>query len=100
MRSSVPTTSPLTCASRAPSRWVHVRNSKLLAESFNLTNRTNSRVLIGDDGFYNSAGQFVAYSTKVNGKMYPGQFQLNSQFLLPTSAYAPRQVQLSLRLNF
>src|SRR5271165_4021600 len=73
---------------------------ELLAESFNLTNRTNSRVLIADDGFYNSAGQFVAYSTKVKGKMYPGQFQLNSQFLLPTSAYAPRQIQLSLRLNF
>ncbi len=73
---------------------------ELLAESFNLTNRTNSRVIISDDGFYNSAGQFVAYSTKVAGKMYPGQFQINSQFLLPTSAYAPRQVQLSLRLNF
>ena len=73
---------------------------ELLAESFNLTNRTNSRVIISDDGFYNSAGQFVAYSTKVAGKMYPGQFQINSQFLLPSSAYAPRQVQLSLRLNF
>ncbi len=73
---------------------------ELLAESFNLTNRTNSRVIISDDGFYNSAGQFVAYSSKVAGKMYPGQFQINSQFLLPTSAYAPRQIQLSLRLNF
>ncbi len=73
---------------------------ELLAESFNLTNRVNSRVIISDDGFYNSAGQFVAYSTKVAGKTYPGQFQINSQFLLPTSAYAPRQVQLSIRLNF
>ncbi len=36
-----------------------------MAESFNLFNRTNSRVQISDDGFYNSAGQFVAYSTKV-----------------------------------
>ena len=35
----------------------------LMAESFNLFNRTNSRVQISDDGFYNSAGQFVAYST-------------------------------------
>ena len=35
----------------------------LLAESFNLFNRTNSRVQISDDGFYNSAGQFVAYTT-------------------------------------
>ncbi len=73
---------------------------EVLAESFNLTNRTNLRVNIADDGFYNSAGQFVAYSAKVNGKMYPGQFNINSQFLLPTSAYAPRQVQLSVRLNF
>jgi hypothetical protein len=73
---------------------------ELLAESFNLTNRTNSRVVISDDGFYNSAGQFVAYSTKVKGKMYPGQFQINSQFLLPTNAYAPRQIQVSARLNF
>jgi hypothetical protein len=73
---------------------------ELLAESFNLTNRTNSRVVISDDGFYNSAGQFVAYSTKVKGKTYPGQFQINSRFLLPTNAYAPRQIQLSVRLNF
>ena len=55
---------------------------------------------ISDDGFYNSAGQFVAYSTTVEGKMYPGQFLVNSQFLMPTNAYAPRQMQLSLRLNF
>jgi len=73
---------------------------EILAESFNLTNRTNLRVDISDDGFYNSAGQFIAYSSKVSGKMYPGQFRINSQFLLPTSAYAPRQVQLSIRLNF
>jgi hypothetical protein len=73
---------------------------EMLAESFNLFNRTNSRVNISDDGFYNSAGQFVAYSTKVKGKQYPGQFQLNSKFLTPTNAYAPRQVQLALRLDF
>jgi hypothetical protein len=70
------------------------------AESFNLFNRTNSRVQISDDGFYNSAGQFVAYSTTVKGKVYPGQFLVNSSFLTPTNAYAPRQVQFSLRLNF
>jgi hypothetical protein len=73
---------------------------ELLAESFNLFNRMNNRVDIGDDGFYNSAGQFVAYSTTVKGKQYPGQFQVNSKFLMPTNAYAPRQVQFSVRLNF
>ena len=73
---------------------------QLIAESFNLFIRTNQRVDISDDGFYNSAGQFVAYSSTVAGKQYPGQFQLNSNFLLPTNAYAPRQVQFSLRFNY
>ena len=72
----------------------------LTAESFNLFNRTNSRVQISDDGFYNSAGQFVAYTTSVGGKKYPGQYLVNSRFLMPTNAYAPRQVQFSLRLAF
>jgi len=72
----------------------------LMAESFNLFNRTNSRVEISDDGFYNSAGEFVAYSTTVKGKVYPGEYLMNSQFLTPTNAYAPRQVQFALRLSF
>ena len=74
----------------------------LLAESFNVTNRTNKRVQISDDGFFNSAGQFVAYSTLVqaNGKYYPGQYQVNKTYLDPTNAYAPRQIQIALRLNF
>ena len=36
----------------------------LMAESFNLFNRTNGRLQISDDGYYNSAGEFVAYSTR------------------------------------
>ncbi len=70
------------------------------AESFNVFNRTNARVQISDDGFYNSAGQFVAYTTTAQGKVYPGMFMVNSGFLTPTSAYAPRQVQFSLRMSF
>jgi hypothetical protein len=70
------------------------------AESFNLFNRTNARVQISDDGFYNSAGQFIAYTTTARGKVYPGMYLVNSGFLTPTNAYAPRQVQLSLRLSF
>jgi hypothetical protein len=76
---------------------------QIVAESFNLTNHQNKRVDISDDGFYNSAGQFVAYSTKpvaMNGKWYPGKYQINETFLTPTNAYAARQVQLALRLNF
>ncbi len=72
----------------------------LIAESFNVFNRNNSRVQISDDGFYNSAGEFVNYTTSVKGTLYPGEFLMNSQFLTPTNAYAPRQVQLSLRVSF
>ncbi len=74
----------------------------LLVESFNVTNRTNKCVQISDDGFFNSAGQFVAYSTLIqaNGKYYPGQYQVNKTFLDPTNSYAPRQLQLALKLNF
>ena len=50
--------------------------------------------------FYNSAGQFVAYSTKVARKLYPGEFVKNSKFLIPTNSYAPRQVQFSIRASF
>ncbi len=73
---------------------------QLLAEAFNTFNRTNAQVTISDDGFLNSAGQFVAYSTTVASKVYPGQFLKSSDFLNPNSAYAPRQVQFSVRANF
>ncbi len=72
----------------------------VLAESFNLANRINQRVDISDDGFLNSAGQFVAYSTQVGKSLYPGEFVKNSRFLMPTNSYAPRQTQLSVRVNF
>ena len=65
-----------------------------------MSNRVNQRVDISDDGFFNSAGQFVAYSTKVGKALYPGEFIKNSKFLVPTNAYAPRQVQFSLRAYF
>lgn len=58
----------------------------LLAESFNVTNRVNQRVDISDDGFLNSAGQFIAYSTSGGKKLYPGEFVTNSKFLIPTNS--------------
>lgn len=72
----------------------------LLAESFNVTNRVNERVDITDDGFLNSSGQFIAYSTKVGKTLYPGEFVKNSKFLIPTNSYAPRQVQFSVKASF
>ena len=45
----------------------------LIAESFNVFNRTNARLQISDDGYYNSAGEFVDYTTTVEGQAVSGR---------------------------
>lgn len=71
-----------------------------LMESFNLLNRENLRVDTSDDGFLNTAGQFLPWDVQVGTHRYPAQFRMTAAGLRPTSAYAPRQVQFSLRLRF
>jgi hypothetical protein len=73
---------------------------QMTVESFNVMNRDNKRVDITDSGFSTSAGGFVQISKKVGSQIFPGFFQTNSAFLTPTNAYAPRQIQLALRLKF
>lgn len=75
-------------------------NVEFLAESFNLLNRVNKRVDVSDDGFSNSAAQFVQQEKNVNGKLYPAHFQQLGGFLSPTNSYAPRQIQFARRLKF
>jgi len=71
-----------------------------MAESFNLLNRDNKRVTITDSGFTGAAGDFVLGTAKAGNNIYPGYYTLNPNFLVPTSAYAPRQVQLALKFHF
>jgi len=71
-----------------------------MTESFNLFNRLNSRVTITDDGFQNSAAQFVQIDKALALRHFPGQYRTVANFLKPTDAYAPRQVQFGLRLVF
>lgn len=73
---------------------------QLTVESFNVLNRDNKRVDITDNGFSTSAGGFVQVSKKVGSTIFPAYFQNNSAFLSPTNAYAPRQIQLAVRLKF
>lgn len=73
---------------------------ELLAESFNLFNRRNSRVDLSDDGFLNTAGTFVPGTVLVSGRRYAASYQQSHGFLEPTNAYAPRQVQFAVRLRF
>lgn len=73
---------------------------ELMAESFNLFNRDNMRLGLTDNGFYNSAGHFVRYTQQAGAAHYPAYFQRPTSFMKPTASFAPRQLQLSLRLNF
>jgi hypothetical protein len=73
---------------------------EVLVEAFNLMNRQNLRVDLSEDGFLNTAGQFVAIDKTVGFSHFPAHYRLSSGFLSPTNAYAPRQVQIALRLKF
>jgi Carboxypeptidase regulatory-like domain/TonB dependent receptor len=72
----------------------------LVAESFNLFNRDNQRVTITSNGLVNSATTFVQDSVTANIAPYPGYYELPTNFMKPTAAYAPRQIQLALKFIF
>lgn len=73
---------------------------ELAADSFNIFNRDNQRYGLTDQGFYNAAGQFIKYSQTAGGTYYPAYYQQPTNPTKPTSSYAPRQVQVSMRLSF
>jgi hypothetical protein len=73
---------------------------QLTGESFNLFNRDNKRYPVTDNGFYNSAGQFVKYTQSAGGTYYPAYYQQPTSFMQPASSFAPRQLQFSMRLDF
>jgi hypothetical protein len=73
---------------------------ELTAESFNVFNRDNQRGDISDEGYYNSAGQFIKYTQFAGGTYYPAYYQQPASLMKPMNAYAPRQMQMSMRLNF
>ena len=73
---------------------------EFLAESFNLLNRDNQRVQITQDGFISNSAQFVQTSKVIGINIFPAQYRTPTGFLRATDAYAPRQVQLGLKLIF
>jgi hypothetical protein len=84
-------------------RKIHVAEGYRLeftADSFNLFNRENQRVEITSDGLTVEATTFTPYSTYVNGVPYPAYYQQPQDFLKPNAAFAPRQIQLGLKLIF
>ena len=73
---------------------------ELSAEAFNVANRKNARVDVSDDGFTGTAGSFVIDTKTVSSVRYPAYVTKSSGFLTPTNAYAPRQIQVAVRLRF
>lgn len=69
-------------------------------ECFNVFNRANKHVDVSDNGFSNTAATFQLIDKTVNNTHYPAHFQKQTTFLQPTNAYAPRQLQFSMRLRF
>src|SRR5580658_9464921 len=84
---------------------------ELTAEAFNLFNRDNQRVTITSNGLVSSASTFVqSYVTTTATTStttatstvapYPGYYELPTDFTKPNAAFAPRQIQLAVKLIF
>jgi hypothetical protein len=85
------------------SRRLYVRKKIRLdfgAESFNLFNRLNRRFELTDDGALSNAAQFLYGTKQIGSQYYPAYYQVPTNFMKANRAYAPRQVQFSLRLGF
>jgi hypothetical protein len=76
------------------------RRLELTAESFNLFNRLNRRFQITDDGITNNTAQFNYGTKHIEINYFPAYYQVPTNFLRATSAYAPRQLQFALRFAF
>jgi hypothetical protein len=70
------------------------------ADAFNLFNRDNQRVAITSNGLVVNASTFTPDSVTTGLETYPGYYSLPTNFMKPNAAYAPRQVQLALKLVF
>jgi hypothetical protein len=85
------------------SRKLYARNGwrlELTAESFNLFNRLNARYQLTDDGLTSNAATFNYGTKKLGINYFPAYYQVPTNFMKATSAYAPRQLQFALRLGF
>jgi hypothetical protein len=72
----------------------------LIIESFNLLNRDNQRVQITDQGFQNSAANFVQSDNTIGIRTFPAEYRSTTNFLHPIDAYAARQMEVALKLLF
>jgi hypothetical protein len=72
----------------------------IMIDSFNLLNHENPMVQTSADGFQDAYGQWVFVDKYINFNYFPAYYQKTANPLKAFNAYAPRQVQLSLKLNY
>jgi len=87
---------------RLSHRLVVHEHTKLefLIETFNLFNRDNQRVKITDDGLQSNTGLFVQLDKHIGINYFPAYYRKPTNFLRANDAFAPRQIQMALRLTF
>jgi len=73
---------------------------EVLAEAFNALNRDNQRVEITDGGLQTTSTSFVKTLTQLGLTYYPGHFQIPSNPIKATNAFAPRQIQFGVKLVY
>jgi hypothetical protein len=73
---------------------------ELVGEVFNALNRDNRRVTITDNGFTNTATDFIQFDKAIGIRYFPAYYQRPANLTRATSAYAPRQIQFALTFIF
>jgi hypothetical protein len=84
-------------------RKIHIAQGYRLeftADSFNLFNRANQRVQITTNGLTAEATTFTQYNATVGNVTYPAYYQQPQNFMKPNAAFAPRQIQLGVKVVF
>jgi hypothetical protein len=94
-----PTTLPPTSASSAKSISARVAalNSPLIPS---ISSTAITSVTITSDGLTAEATTFTQYNTTVGNVTYPAYYQQPQNFMKPNAAFAPRQIQLGLKMIF
>ena len=78
--------------------WAIDLKLESLAEAFNALNRDNQRVNITEGGLETTSTSFVKTFTQLGLNYYPGHYQVPSNPIQATNAFAPREIQFGVKL--
>jgi len=73
---------------------------ELVAEIFNALNRDNQRVTITDDGFTNTATDFIQLDKAIGIRYFPAYCQRPASLMRATGAYASASDSVRTQIHF